>query len=257
MIDVLLGTFPGTQGAADSALIVAAVNAVPELIAEVRRQAAALRAVEALAEELEGWRKNAANYHENAWEPAVRSEARARAMAYERALTGIRTALATVSQVKAMPRVQQGSRPPLQDAEEGRSMTRREEIAEAAGEELAERLHQQRTLCPNDCGCRYQTDDADAHDCGCDGPCCMDVEWWDGRTNGEVVADALLPLVDRLCAEAAADALEAAIREDRTTVAKLSPVESLTCFLVKAEDLVARAAALRAAHPTTSEETQP
>jgi len=73
---------------ANAALIVAAVNAVPELIA-------ALRAVEALAEELEGWRKNAANYHENAWEPAVRSEARARAMAYERALTGIRTALAT------------------------------------------------------------------------------------------------------------------------------------------------------------------
>lgn len=54
-------------------------------------------------------------------------------------------------------------------------------------------------------------------------------------------ADALAPLLATIRAESAAEALGAAIREDRTTVAKLSPVERLTCFLVKAEDLVIRA----------------
>jgi len=64
-------------------------------------------------------------------------------------------------------------------------------------------------------------------------------------TDGELT-DALLPVAARLRAEAAAEALDAAFREDKTTVAKLGPVERLTCYLVKAEDLVARAAALRA-----------
>ena len=60
------------------------------------------------------------------------------------------------------------------------------------------------------------------------------------------VVDAMLPIVERREAEAAARALEAAYVEDRTTVAKLSPIERLTCFLVKSEDLVTRAADLRA-----------
>ena len=60
----------------------------------------------------------------------------------------------------------------------------------------------------------------------------------------------LEPVVERLCAEAAAEALETALREDRTTVAKLSKIEQLTCLLVKGEDLVTRAAALRAAVPS-------
>ena len=89
-------------------------------------------------------------------------------------------------------------------------MTRREEIAEVLREALDERTYEQLTKCPNDCGCRKQTDDPDAHDCGCDGPCCMDPEWWDGRSVGEFLTDALLPLVDRLCAEAAADELRQA-----------------------------------------------
>lgn len=52
---------------------------------------------------------------------------------------------------------------------------------------------------------------------------------------------------ERIANERAAEALEQAMREDRTTVSKLSPVEQLTCFLVKGEDLLARAASLRAA----------
>jgi hypothetical protein len=49
----------------------------------------------------------------------------------------------------------------------------------------------------------------------------------------------------RVTKRAAADELDRAIRENRTTVAKLGPMERLTCFLVKAEDLVCRAAELR------------
>lgn len=60
-------------------------------------------------------------------------------------------------------------------------------------------------------------------------------------------ADTLLPLIARFEREAAAKALEQAILIDRTTVAKLSPVERLTCYLVRVEDLVTRAADLRAA----------
>lgn len=29
-------------------------------------------------------------------------------------------------------------------------------------------------LCESGCGCRYGTDDPDARDCACDGPCCED-----------------------------------------------------------------------------------
>ncbi len=63
----------------------------------------------------------------------------------------------------------------------------------------------------------------------------------------EGIADALLPTVERIADERAAEALEQAMREDRTTVEKLHPVERLTCFLVKGEDLLTRAASLRAA----------
>ncbi len=34
--------------------------------------------------------------------------------------------------------------------------------------------------CPTGCGCRRQTDDPDARDCACDGPCTTDETWWDG-----------------------------------------------------------------------------
>lgn len=59
----------------------------------------------------------------------------------------------------------------------------------------------------------------------------------------EHYADALLPVVDRIASARAAAALRAAA-EDRTTVLKLTPVESLTCFIVKLEDLFHRADAL-------------
>jgi hypothetical protein len=29
-------------------------------------------------------------------------------------------------------------------------------------------------LCPDGCGCRLGTDDPDARECACDGPCCME-----------------------------------------------------------------------------------
>jgi hypothetical protein len=71
------------------------------------------------------------------------------------------------------------------------------------------------------------------------------------------VLDALMPIiatevearVQAAAGQRAAEELYAAVREDRTTVAKLGPVERLTCFLVKAEDLFARAAALASPAP--------
>ena len=74
------------------------------------------------------------------------------------------------------------------------------------------------------------------------------VAWEDNyaRDKWYALADALLPVVQRIADERAAEALEQAMREDRTTVEKLHPVERLTCFLVKGEDLLARAASLRA-----------
>lgn len=66
----------------------------------------------------------------------------------------------------------------------------------------------------------------------------------------ERVVSALLPLVERYADQRAADALDRANHEDGTTVAKLSPIERLTCRLVKCEDLVIRAATLRAQETT-------
>ena len=34
--------------------------------------------------------------------------------------------------------------------------------------------------CPAGCGC-VRGDDPDRRDCGCDGPCCMDIDWPEGR----------------------------------------------------------------------------
>lgn len=39
-----------------------------------------------------------------------------------------------------------------------------------------------RPLCPNGCGCRKGTNDADRTECACDGPCCMAADW--GPTHG-------------------------------------------------------------------------
>lgn len=90
------------------------------------------------------------------------------------------------------------------------------------------------------------------HDALCD---CLDngTGFTFRSADGQKAADALLPLLDRVAADAAAEALMTAFREDRTTVAHLGPVERLSCFLVKAEDLVARAAELRAPARTDEE----
>jgi len=61
--------------------------------------------------------------------------------------------------------------------------------------------------------------------------------------DAEFVADRILPTVRGIADQRAAQALRAAA-DDRTTVSKLTPVESLTCFVVKLEDLFHRAAAL-------------
>jgi len=48
-------------------------------------------------------------------------------------------------------------------------------------EEVAESLLQQGIRageeCPDGCGCRKGSTDADSNDCACGGPCCMDPEW--------------------------------------------------------------------------------
>jgi len=72
-------------------------------------------------------------------------------------------------------------------------------------------------------------------------------------------ADSLTELVDRLCAEAAADALEAAasgIAYAASDEASWGYDDDTQAALEgEAARLSARASALRAAHPTTSEET--
>lgn len=47
--------------------------------------------------------------------------------------------------------------------------------ADELRDELTELREQMTTwpTCPDGCGCRLGTEDADAHDCACDGPCCI------------------------------------------------------------------------------------
>jgi hypothetical protein len=59
-------------------------------------------------------------------------------------------------------------------------------------------------------------------------------------------AAALLPVVDGIAAERAAEELKRAIVEDNISTHRLTPVEVLTLRVVKVFDLHARAAALRA-----------
>lgn len=86
-----LGHVGTTEHAEDAALIVAAVNALPDLIA-------AVRAVADLADELEDWRANAIRYAENGRPTSVEvAQAKTRALAYQRAIAGIRAALSALS----------------------------------------------------------------------------------------------------------------------------------------------------------------
>lgn len=62
--------------------------------------------------------------------------------------------------------------------------------ASAIWDALDERQTQMARTCPNGCRCRYMTNDADRADCACDGPCCMDEDWWDGFDLHEVLAAA-------------------------------------------------------------------
>lgn len=73
--------------------------------------------------------------------------------------------------------------------------TLREQLAEMIGDTLEERLFLHEEICPSGCGCSYMTDDPDARDCGCDGPCRTNPGWWDGLSDWEHTADALLPLI--------------------------------------------------------------
>lgn len=88
-----------TTQAPNGALIVTAVNALPQLTA-------ALRAVLARAEEWDGWQENARRYA--AAHPEEADIARARELAYRRATDNLRTAVA--SALTADPTNQEGTR---------------------------------------------------------------------------------------------------------------------------------------------------
>jgi hypothetical protein len=45
------------------------------------------------------------------------------------------------------------------------------QLAEAIGRHIAESAELAWPVCPEGCGCRLGTDNADARECGCDGPC--------------------------------------------------------------------------------------
>lgn len=44
-------------------------------------------------------------------------------------------------------------------------------------------------MCPDGCGCRLGTEDADARECGCDGPCCGGDDYADEPGDDDECAD--------------------------------------------------------------------
>jgi hypothetical protein len=81
-------------------VVIVPADALGELTAAARRLLAdrqAVQRVEALAEELQGWRDNAQRYADGAVMGSVYERSLGRVRAYERAIEGIRRALGTTS----------------------------------------------------------------------------------------------------------------------------------------------------------------